>query len=226
VVHAPPLAPPAPRGEVPSSWRDEVVTWYRAVISGAMDRAAPAAAAIDTVTARFELAPALRPVVALLYGAHLCGQRGVAPVDVAHMLDRHWEEALGRGELAARGVAEYAGSRVALSPAVLRVLDELLPATGILVGEPGTLVLLGPCVVVAEAALAELAECHRSRVGGAILVAHDGVNRAAPLLEARAYGAVAMLRIAVSIDAVPAEPAIYVVSDAGLADHLALPRLE
>jgi hypothetical protein len=108
----------------------------------------------------------------------------------------------------------------------LRVLDELPPATGIVVGEPGTVVLLGPCVVVADAPLTELAERHRSRVGGAIVVARAGVDHGALLLEARAYGAVAMIRIAASIDAVPAGPAIYVVSDAGLADHLALPRLE
>jgi hypothetical protein len=203
-----------------------VVTWYRAVISGAMDHAAPVSVAIDTVMARFDLARELRPVVALLYGAHLCGQRGVAPVDVAQVLDRRWDEALGRGELAAQRIAEYAGSRVALSPAVLRVLDELPPVTGILVGQPGTVVLLGPCVVVAEAPLTELAERHRSRVGGAIVVARDGVDRVSLLLEARAYGAVAMLQIAAVVDPVPIEPAIYVVGDAELANRLALPRLE
>jgi hypothetical protein len=227
-----------------------VVTWYRAVISDAMDhpvtegkrsiagmgpgdslargnpRGVPVPAAIDKVIARFELAPALQPVLVLLYGAHLCGQRGVAPVDVARLHDHRWDDALGRGELAARGVAEYAGSRVALSTTVLRVLDELPPATGVLVGEPGAVVLLGPCVVVDDAALAELAERHRARVGGAIIVARDGVDRAALLLEARACGAVAMLRISASLDAVPTEPAIYVVSDAELADRLGVPRLE
>jgi hypothetical protein len=227
VAHAPPPSAPAPHGEAASSWRDDVVTWYRAAISGALDPAVPVSAALlDTVIARFELAPRLQPILALLYGAHLCGQPGVAPVEVARLLDRRWDEALGRGELAARGAAAYTGSRVALSPAVHRVLDELPPVTGVLVGEPGTVVLLGPCVVIGDAPLTQLAERHRSRVGGAILVARDGIDPAALVLEARAYGAVAMLRVAASVEALPTEPMICVVRDADHADSLGVPRLE
>jgi hypothetical protein len=191
-----------------------------------MDYQAPAAPAIDAVLARFELALQLRPVLVLLYGAHLCGERGAAPIDVARVLDCRWDEALGRGELAARGVAGYAGSRVALSPVILRVLDELPPLTGTLVGEPGTVALLGPCVVVAgDEPLTQVAEPCLARVGGAILVARDGADRAALLFEACAYGAAPMLRIEARFDAAPSEPAIFVIGDAELAERLGIPRL-
>ena len=222
---ASPAGPP-PRSDARQSWRDEVVAWSRSVTSGAMDYNAPAAPVIDAVLARFDLALQLRPVLVLLYGAHLCGERGAAPIDVARVLDRHWDEALGRGELAERGVAAYAGSRVALSPVVLRVLDELAPVTGTLVGEPGVVALLGPCVVVAgDEPLTTVAEQCLARVGGAILAAHGDADRAALLFEARAHGAAPMLRPAARLDAAPSEPAIFVVGDAELADRLGVPRL-
>jgi hypothetical protein len=214
------------RTDARQSWRDEIAVWSRAVSSGAVDGSAPTAPAIDAVLARFDLALQLRPVLVLLYGAHLCGERGVAPFDVARLLDRQWDEALGRGELAERGVAEYAGSRVALTPLILRVLDELPPLTGTLVGEPGPVALLGPCVVVAgDEPLTAIAEQCLSRVGGAILSAHGEPGRANLFFEARAYGAVPMLRVAVSLDAAPSEPAILVVDDEAHADRLGLPRL-
>jgi len=219
------LADPPPRSDARPSWRDEVVVWSRLITSGAMDYNAPTAPAIEALIARFDLALQLRPVLVLLYGAHLCGQRGVAPVDVARMLDRQWDEALGRGELALRGVASYDRSRVALSRVILRVLDELSPATGTLVGEPGPVALLGPCVVVAgDEPLPAIAEQCLSRVGGAILAAHGDPDRAELFLEARAFGAVPMLRIAASLD-LPSDPALWVTGDAELADRLGLPRL-
>ena len=229
IAAAAPASPagPSPRSDARQSWRDEVVAWSRTVTSGVMDYHAPAAPAIDAVLARFELALQLRPVLALLYGAHLCGERGAAPIDVARVLDRQWDEALGRGELAQRGVAEYAGSRVALSPVILRVLDELPPLTGTLVGEPGIVALLGPCVVVAgDEPLTQIAAPCLAHVGGAILVARDDSDRAELLFEARAHGAAPMLRPAAVLDAAPSEPAIFVVGDAELADRLGLPRLE
>ena len=222
-----PISPgAAPRRDARQSWRDEVVAWSRAVMSGVMDSSAPAAPAIDAVLARFELAPPLRPALVVLYGAHLCGERGAAPVDVARTLDHQWDEALGRGELAQRGVAVHAGSRVALSPVILRVLDELPPVTGTLVGEPGVVALLGPCVVVAgDEPLTAVAEQCLARVGGAILVAHGEPDRATLLFEARAYGAAPMLRIKTGIDAAPSGPVIFVVGDEELADRLGVPRL-
>jgi hypothetical protein len=213
-------------GDARQSWRDEVVAWSRAVTAGTMERDAPAAPAIGAVLARFELALQLHPVLVLLYGAHLCGERGAAPIDVARVLDRRWDEALGRGELAGRGIASYSGSRVALSPVILRVLDELPPVSGTLVGEPGTIALLGPCVVVAgDEPITAVAERCLSRVGGAILAAYGDPDRADLLFEARACGAAPMLRPAAGLDAAPSEPAIFVVDDAELADRLGMPRL-
>lgn len=211
-------------GDGRPSWRDDVVTWTRAIAAGAADYHVPVAPPIDEVIARFELAPALHPALVLLYGAHLCGERGVAPADVARILDRQWEEALGRGELAERGVAVYAGSRVALSALVLRVLDELPPVTGALVGEPGSSALLGPCLAVAgDEPLAEVAERCLARIGGAILIAHDKADLGALVVEARACGAAPMLRAV--LDGVPTAPAIFVIDDAELAEQLGLPRL-
>lgn len=227
-----PIDPPESRdeadhGDGPArrSWRDDVVAWSRVAISGAAPPP-PAAPSIDAMLARFDLAPPLRPVLLLLYGAHLCGELGAAPIDVARLLDGQWDEALGRGELARRGVADYARSRVMLSPILLRVLDELPPATGALIGEPGASALLGPCVVVAgDEPLAAVAERCRPHVGGAILVARGDAPRAAVFLEARARGAVPMLPAPAALDAVPGSPAILVVTDPELADRLGLPRL-
>jgi hypothetical protein len=76
---------------------------------------------------------------------------------------------------------------VALSPVILRVLDELPPLAGTLVGEPGTVALLGPCVVVAgDEPITAVAERCLSRVGGAILAAYGDPDRADLVFEARA----------------------------------------
>jgi hypothetical protein len=204
------------------------VTWSRALAAGADDEIVhmPDAPAIDALAARFELAPRLAAVIARLYGAHLCGEAGVAPVDVACLLDRQWDEALGRGELARAGVCEYVRSRVALSPVILRALDELPPLTGALIGVPGAIALLGPCVVVAggEPLLAVAERC-LPRVGGAILVAHPDVPCAPLAFEARVHGAAAMLRTDRADPAGANDPVIFVVDDDDLADRLGVPYL-
>jgi hypothetical protein len=226
IAPAPDPAGPPPRSDARRSWRDEVVAWSRAVSAGTVDEDGPTAPPIDAVIARLDLARQLRPVLVMLYGAHLCGELGVAPVDIARVLARSWDEALGRGQLARRGVAEYSGSRVALSPRLLRVLDELPPVTGTLVGAPGPVALPGPYVVIAgDEPLPAIAVQCLARVGGAILAAHDGVDPAELSLEARAYGAVPMLRLAARLEPAPSDPAIFVVSDAELAEHVGLPRL-
>ena len=205
------------------SWRDDAVTWARAVVAGTIERDAPVAEAIESLALRFELPATLLPALVLLYGAHLAGEPGVAPVDVARVLGRRWDEALGRGVLATLQLATFDRSRVRLAPVILRALDELPARNGTLVGEPGAVALLGPCVVVGRVPLAELAERHLAHVGGAILVAHDTAPHDELLLEARARGVVAMIRI----DEPPssADVAIYVVSDEAIAEQLALPLL-
>ncbi|HEY1556148.1 MAG TPA: hypothetical protein VGF94_15020 [Kofleriaceae bacterium] len=203
------------------SWRDDATAWARQVAAGGSERDAPVARAIDDLALRFELPSALRAALVLLYGAHLAGEAGAAPIDVARVLGRRWDDALGRGLLAGRGVAVYRDSRVRLAPAVLRALDELAPRTGTLVGTPGPIALLGPCVVVApdDEPLAQVASRALAAAGGAILAAHAHAH-ADPhelALEGRAFGAVAMLR-ARTADG----PCILVVADATALD---LPRL-
>lgn len=209
------------------TWRDDLVTWARAMLGTAAERPAPRASQLDGLAERFELAPELVPALALLYGAHLVGERGAAPADVARVLGRRWDEALGTGRLAARGVATYAKSRVSLAAPLQRVLDELPPATGTLVGAPGEIALLGPCVVVdAGTSLAALAEACLARVGGAILAAHDDADPAELMIEARARGAVPMLRIdAAELLEVGTDPAVLVVEDEASAAQLGVPQL-
>ncbi|MDX2093911.1 MAG: hypothetical protein SFX73_39115, partial [Kofleriaceae bacterium] len=209
------------------TWRDEAVTWSRAVVAGSVDRGAPACPPIDALAVRFELAANLVPAVVLLYGAHLSGERGVAPIDISRVLGRRWNEALGRGELAERGVALYQDSRVRLAAPILRALDELPVTTGTLVGEGGTVALLGPCVVVAgDEPLLAIAERCRASVGGAILAADDDADPAELFTEARARSAAPMLRIT-DHDAIEpgTDPAIFVVSDPAVAERLGIPRL-
>src|SRR5262249_3739610 len=118
-------------------------------------------------------------------------------------------------------------SRVALSPVILRALDELPPLLGALIGTPGPVALLGPCVVVAAGEpLANIAERYLPRVGGAILITQFDAPAASLMFEARAHGAVAMLRAAAKPEAMPNHPIIFVVDAAELADQFAIARLE
>jgi hypothetical protein len=218
---------PLARVDLRPTWRDELASWARTVATGSVSHGAPSAPAIDELAARLEL-PAAAAALALLYGAHLAGVPGVAPLDIARVLGGRWDEALGRGELAATGVAVFRDSRVRLAPVVERALDELPPRTGTMVGEPGTVALLGPCVVIGDSELlGPIAEQHLAAAGGAILAAHPHADPRELLLEARARGAVAMLRAtAGAIDRVaPDEPAILVVADEATADQLGIPRL-
>jgi hypothetical protein len=98
--------------------------------------------------------------------------------------------------------------------------------TGTLLGPPGPIALLGPCVVVApDEPLSEVAERCLPHVGGAILVAHPDIPCAPLLFEARAYGAAAMLRIERPVPTTSSDPVIFVVDDAELADRLQVPHL-
>lgn len=212
--------------EAPATWRDDALAWAKSVLAGDADAEVSPDSPFAMLVARFELSPALQPVLALLYGLHLAGIAGASPADVAKLLGS-WDEALGLGELAHRGVARYRESRVVLAPSVQRVLDELPPSTGTLVGVPGVCSLIGPCTVVAHGPLPFIAEACSSSIGGAILAAHDGVDPGELVREARAYGAAPMLRVQpsdlarVSTD----DPIILVVDDAATADALGVPRL-
>jgi len=225
----PDAAAPIAWAEDHATWRDQVAGWARAVAAGTIDRDAPVAPPIDELMARFELASLLRPAVVLLYGAHLAGERGAAPIDVARVLGRHWDDALGRGQLAATGVALYADSRVRLAPAVQRTLDELPPHSGTLVGTPGSgSALLGPCVVVAaEGSLGLVAERCLPSLGGAILAAHANADLAELIFEARARGAVPLLEAEPGVLERVGErdPIVLVARDEAAAEALGVPRL-
>jgi hypothetical protein len=105
-------------------------------------------------------------------------------------------------------------------PAVLRVLDELTTTTGALVGTPGVITLLGPCVVVApHGPLGIIASACLPLAGGAILAADEHSRADDVIFEARAFGAVPMLR------ALTSATAIVVVDSDAAADASGLPRL-
>jgi hypothetical protein len=212
-----------PRPSEARTWRDEVVGWARGVIASSVERAAPPAPPIDAMVQRLEIAH-LQAAVVFLYGAHLAGHHGVAPYDLARVLGHRWDDALGRGDLAASGVAIYADSRVRLATHVQRALDELPPQTGILVGEPGRVALLGPCVVVAPVGPIEpIAQALLGAVRGAILGAHGDDDILALFDEAQAYGAVPMVR---TVKDLPGEVSIRIVADDDYARELGLPRLD
>ncbi|HTL31595.1 MAG TPA: hypothetical protein VL326_00645, partial [Kofleriaceae bacterium] len=163
--------PPTLWDDALPAWREEAVAWARANIVAGSDPSAntatfakigepPTATPFGTMIARYELAPQLQPVIALLYGAHLAGFDGVAPADIARVMGGRWDEALGRGELVLRGVTFHArqykdisDSRVRMAPAILRALDELRPIHGQLVGTPGAVSLIGPCTIVSAGPL-------------------------------------------------------------------------
>jgi hypothetical protein len=71
-----------------------------------------------------------------------------------------------------------------------------------------------------------LAQRYLGAVGGSILAAHDEVDPAELVLEARARGTVPMLRIGSGdILQLGTDPAVLVVPDENTADQLGVPRL-
>lgn len=218
-----------------ATWRDDLVAWARQLAlhvsrpSGAPSPSpspSPSSPAA-TVIQRFDLVEALEPAIALLYAHHLLGLDGAAPAEVARVLGGAWPEALGRGEIAARGLAIWQGSRVRLAEPLLRALDELPPRTGSLLGTPGTGALLAPCAIVATAPLVQIARQCLATIGGAVVIARDGIDPHELVHEARAYGAAPLWRLyAAELERVPADqPIIIVVTDEATADALGIPRL-
>nr|MBA2542542.1 hypothetical protein [Deltaproteobacteria bacterium] len=118
-------------------------------------------------------------------------------------------------------------SRVKLAPEIVRVLDDLPPTTGELVGEPGPSTLLGPMVVLSQAPFDEVARRCAAQLGTAILVARQDVDADALAREARALGATPMTDVgAPNLFAIPAFPILLVVRDETIAERFELPRLD
>lgn len=213
----------SPWRETRASWRGELVMWC-----GIADRSVfPVETPVAALTQRYELAPQLEAVLGYLYGQHLLGKDGTAPSDIAALLDGVWDEALGRGDLAARGIATLRGSRLHLSEIVLRALDDHSPRTGTLVGTPGVVSLLGPCVIVSHGPLPIIAAGCLASIGGAILAGHADCDPQALAEEARPYGAAPMWRVRIEqLTGVPTDqPFILVADDDATADQLGVPRL-
>jgi hypothetical protein len=214
--------------EASALWRDEILGWARAVAAGDDAPLLPGSP-IEAIARRFDVSPDLEPVLALAYARHLSGHDGIAAIDVIDLqrdITRNWAEALGRGELVASGAATFRGSRFRLADVVLRALDEHAPVTGALVGVPGFVSLLGPCVIVARGPLEIVAEACVSSIGGAILAAHADADPQELAIEARPYGAAPMWRVRVdALARVPDKPFILVADDDTIADALGVPRL-
>jgi len=164
----------------------------------------------------------------MLYAAHLCGQDGAGASDLAWALGGDWDEALGKGKLHGSGMVQWRGSRICLAPSIARALDGREPASGVVVGTPGPVSILGPCIVVAESSdLTAIARACLATADGAILASHERVEWREAMAEARAYGAVAMVRADPELPAMQSgEPVIIVVSDQEAADALSLPVLQ
>gem|GEM_PF-5518443 len=221
IRQAPPLPVPKP------AWRDEIVFWTYEVFDGVVQRGAPIASPLDDLAKRFDVPDTILPALVVLYGAHLAGERGVAPVHVARVLGS-WDEALGRGLLAGRGLATFVESRVRLAGPIQRFLDEVAVETGALVGIPGHIALPGPHSVIAKAEtpLKVVAVRWLAQVGGAILAAHEDADLSELFVEARARGAAPMFRIgADELLELGTDPAILVVTDEEVAESLGVPRL-
>lgn len=179
----------------PPTWRDELARWGRTIASGLHRDPPPRMAQpVPTLFARLALPEELEPAIAFAYAMHLAGTRGIAPADLAALLGHRWDEALGRGILAASGVLRLRGSRLVLAPAVAAFLDERPPVTGAIVGVPDEALLPdGPKAVLAAGLPLEVVAARCAAVVGAVLVPRPHASLGAIELEARVRGAVPLV---------------------------------
>jgi len=218
------VAPPSPPG-----WRDHVAAWARAVSSGtSSDAPTLEPGLLSAVAARFALTDELADALTLLYGAHLCGQDGVAVIELATIVRRRWDEALGRGALAKSGVARWRRGRARLARPVADVLDEQPPRLGALVASeavtpPGLLAVL---CADDDVELGELAAALAPQVGPLFVPTALGhAKQAAYLVEARARGAAPIVPWPIARAALP-PTAIVIVADEDAARALRAPIIE
>jgi hypothetical protein len=212
--------------DMAATWRDELVAWTRSV-DARQAAGIQGAGPLEQLASRYDTSFELVPALAWLYGQHLLGRDGAAPADLAQLPRAGWDEALGRGELARSAFVTLRGSRVRLSEVVYQVLDGRAPLSGTLVGTPGVVSLLGPCVIVAAGPLRIIAEACLASIGGAILAANTDVDPAELAAEARAYGAAPLWRVRADhlSRIVGDQPIILVADDDLTADLLGVPRL-
>lgn len=204
------------------TWRDELVAWGRLVANGLHRDASPKPSPVmKTALARLGIDADLGRAVAFAYAMHLCGTT-LAPAELANLLRRRWDEALGRGVLGATGVLRWRNSRISLAPALAAFLDERGPVSGDLVGIPRDQVEpMEPGAVVAPGLDLDIVAGRCADLAGAILVPRRYASVAAIRIDAK-------LRIAVPIvevtrDYADLETAFVRVESAEQASALGLP---
>lgn len=205
-------------------WRDAVAVWTRRVLGGA--RSEPpllAAGPLYDVGGRLGIAADDAPFLWLVYGARLCGLDGVAPVELAALTTRRWEEALGRGKLAATGAFVWRRTRVMLSPEVCAALDELPPLCGTAIASVAVPERSVAIVAPAQVDLAALGQWAAPQLGP-LLVPNVRGQRAPHrhVLEARIRGLQPLLAWQ-RVHDLPDVTSVVVVEDPALADVLQLP---
>jgi hypothetical protein len=175
------------------TWRDDLVTWGRLVANGLHRDASPKPSPVmKTALTRLGIDADLGRAIAFAYAMHLCGTT-LAPAELANLLRRRWDEALGRGVLGATGVLRWRNSRISLAPALAAFLDERGPVTGDLVGIPrDTLEAMEPSAVVAPGLELDIVAGRCADLAGAILVPRRYASATAIRIDAK-------LRIAVPI---------------------------
>lgn len=213
--------------EPPATWRDHLASWTRSILSGT--RADPPVLGdglLADVAARAGLDGELAIALWLLYGAHLCGLDGVAPVELAGVLRRRWSEALGTGALASSGVARWRGSRAYLARPITDALDERPPRFGTAIGdgEPSAAALVA-IVAPSGADLAAIARWAAPQIGPLFVATPRGATKLdAFLLEARVRGALPVMAWPRADVALPSA-ALLVVTDEAIARAALAPVL-
>jgi hypothetical protein len=211
-----------------TTWRDELVAWGRVVAAGT-HRDPPPWPPLSPLAglARLDLPEPLLPALALAYTAYLTGRRGIARADVAHVLGRRWDEALGRGLLARSGALRWRGELIRLAPAVAAFLDERGPVTGTVIGDraKGRVPIDASAVIAPSVPLKAVAE-RCAPVAGPILVVRARAAATAILLEARLREVVPLFDRCVPAETADHAGLLVRVDDRSAAAALALPVLE
>lgn len=197
---APPSAPspspsPSPLATVDRrpplpGWRTALAAIGRELGTGVEVRIpdVDAASELAVLATRLGLSHGARQALAALYAAYLQGEPAL-PIARLALLLGDWTESLGRGELAALGLLERRGGRVALRDEVGAILDGAPPTHVRLVGDAGTR-CEGAFRVGREGKSDATLESELATQLGRIAIVEGDPDRA--ILEARLHGATAV----------------------------------
>ena len=192
-------------------WRARYGSWAREISDGRGEAPIVHAPLLDDVCRRLALDHTLRPALALSYGAHLAGLRGIAPLDLARALGWRWSEALGSGALAASGALRWHDSRAILADELIATLDERPPCHGTVVRGTGTGGQTIAIIAPTEIELLSVATWGAPIAGlGMLLVPRDATPPAPVVFEANVRGMSPVLRWTVEHGRVPKAATIVV----------------